>query len=390
MRIVITADTYPPDVNGAARFAQNLAEGMASRGHDVHVIVPSPKGRAYIEKVGEVTEHRLRSHEYPMFKGFYITLPWETKPMMERILTQLRPDVVHTQAHFVVGRYAIKAANKLGIPLVATNHFMPENLSDHLPIPLPKVIGDLASSWAWHDLGVTFRSADCLTAPTQLAVDLMRRRARLGGGQPISCGIDSPKYAAAAMKAAERGENEVPTILFVGRLEQEKRVGEIIQALAQMPADAKCRLEVIGQGTKRDEWQRLASDLGVADRVVFRGYVPEAGVIEAFGACDIFCQPGIAELQSIVTLEAMSASKPVVLADAVALPHLCRHGENGYLFQPGNIRQLAEYLTELVRSKEKRQAFGAVSAEMVKVHSFDATLDKFEALYERAIGYHQD
>ena len=44
LRILIGAETYPPDVNGAARFAERLAIGLAGRGHDVHVVAPSPDG----------------------------------------------------------------------------------------------------------------------------------------------------------------------------------------------------------------------------------------------------------------------------------------------------------------------------------------------------------
>lgn len=387
MKIVITADTYPPDVNGAANFARQLARGMVSRGHEVHVIAPSPRHDPYIQKVDGLTEHRVTSREYPMFKGFYFALPVVAGREIARILNYLRPDVVHTQAHFIVGRYACKWANLRDVPLVATNHFMPENLSDHLPIKLPDALIRPIATLAWRDLGRIFRQSDALTTPTGLAVDLMRRRARLGGGMAISCGIDSAPYAAAAAAAQP---NDVPVIMFAGRLEQEKRVDELIRALALIPADVPARVKVVGQGTKLEEWRNLAIELGVGDRVEFTGYVPDAELIKAYGQCDIFCNPGIAELQSIVTLEAMSAGKPVVLADAVALPHLVREGENGYLFQPGKVAELAERLEELLRDPAKREAFGKVSAEMVKAHSLEATLDKFEAVYRNVIAIHQD
>ena len=140
MKIVYAADTYPPDISGAATFARDLAVGMSKRGHEVHVIAPSPSAEPYRRKVDGVIEHRMRSHEYPLFKGFYICMPWEVNATVAQILHKLQPDVVHTQAHFVVGRYTCKWANRLDLPLVATNHFMPENLVDHLPIPVPRFL----------------------------------------------------------------------------------------------------------------------------------------------------------------------------------------------------------------------------------------------------------
>ena len=72
--------------------------------------------------------------------------------------------------------------------------------------------------------------------------------------------------------------------------------------------------------------------------------------------------PGTAELQSLVTLEAMSASTPVLLADAMALPHLVRDGENGYLFTPNDSDDLAEKITRILElPAEERAAMGQAS-----------------------------
>jgi glycosyltransferase involved in cell wall biosynthesis len=95
--------------------------------------------------------------------------------------------------------------------------------------------------------------------------------------------------------------------------------------------------------------------------------------------------PGTAELQSLVTLEAMSASTPVLLANAMALPHLVRDGENGYLFTPGNSSELASRITALLRLPEDQlQAMGKTSREMVEPHSIQGTLQTFEDLYRGA------
>ena len=65
---------------------------------------------------------------------------------------------------------------------------------------------------------------------------------------------------------------------------------------------------VIGGGEQRPHLEKKAADLGVSDRVEFRGHVSDEELREAYLACDVFCQPGTAELQSLVTLEALSAS----------------------------------------------------------------------------------
>lgn len=388
MKIMLGSDTYPPDVNGAARFTERLGRGLIERGHEVHLVAPSPVGRAYTENRDGVIVHRVRSHRYPLVENFQICMPWEARPQILRTVREVRPDVCHAQAHFVCGRYLIYAADELGVPLVATNHFMPENLVDQVPLPLPQLAGDLACRWAWKDFARVFRRAQIVTAPTPRAVDLLKTGpAHMDDALPVSCGIDAAKYAAAAENFAP---HDVPVILFVGRLDQEKRVNELIEACARLPQDQPYRLEIVGDGSCRDEWKALVAKLGIGDHVRFRGFVSEADLIEAYGSCDLFCQPCIAELQSLASLEAMSAGKPIVAANAMALPHLCHDQENGFLFEPGDIDGLAERLLRLLRDPELRLTMGEESRRIVAQHEIGATLDQFLALYERAITERRD
>ena len=90
----------------------------------------------------------------------------------------------------------------------------------------------------------------------------------------------------------------------------------------------------------------------------------------------------IAELQSIATMEAMASGLPIVAADAVALPHLVHDGENGYLFEPGNVDDLAAKLTTvLTQTPEERAAHAAGLARGRQGARHARTLDTFEALY---------
>jgi glycosyltransferase involved in cell wall biosynthesis len=119
--------------------------------------------------------------------------------------------------------------------------------------------------------------------------------------------------------------------------------------------------------------------------VRFLGLASDEELREAYLRADVFCMPGTAELQSLVTLEAMSASTPVVLADAMALPHLVRDGDNGFLFRPNDRDDLASKIGAILELPEaERLAMGKVSHEMVQKHSIKYTLDTFEALYRGA------
>ncbi len=379
LRILIGAETYPPDVNGAARFAERLATGLTGRGHEVHVVAPSPTGDPTREVRDGVTVHGIRSHRYYSHENFQFCWPWEAFPDTAELIDRIAPDVVHSQGHMVLGRGVINAAHRTGRPLVATNHLMPENLVAYSPIP--RVLRKAFVAVSWKDLGRVFGKAGAVTAPTPRAVDLLVHRAGLADAFPVSNGIDAERY-----RSAPQMPDAVPTVLFVGRLDQEKRVDELLRAFAGLPADLPAQLEIVGDGGRRDAWAELAHELGISRRVRFRGFVSEEELLEAYARAAVFCMPSVAELQSLATLEAMAAGTPVVAADAMALPHLVRPGRNGWLYQPGAVPELTSRLAALLADPALRRRMGAVSREIVAEHAFDATLSTFEDVYQRLLG----
>ena len=381
MRILIASDTFPPHINGAARFAERLGQGLVRRGHEVHQVAPSTNFHNYTETVEGVVIHRIRSFPFNAIDDFRWVAPWDAFPEMARIVAEVKPDVIHLQCSAVVGRAAATQATRHGIPMVATNHLMPENLMKQLPIP--RALQNAAAHALFRDIRHVFKQAQVLTAPTPRAVAILEQDAKLYGGLAVSCGVDTAVYATSAAAAKP---HDVPVILYVGRLDPEKKINELIEAVAELPGDLPYRVEIIGDGIEHVHLQKLATSKGLGpDKVKFFGFISEADLVEAYGRCDIFCMPGIAELQSLVTLEAMSAGKPVVAANAMALPHLVHPNDNGWLYTPGDISELRGYLEKLLSDPEERHRMGVESQRIVAKHGVDFTLDKYETLYERAI-----
>lgn len=378
LRIVVGADTFPPDVNGAARFSYRLATGLASRGHDVHVLAPSPDGPVGVSTMDGVTVHRVRARRTPFHPSFRVCPPWQAARSADELLTELAPDLVHIQSHFLVGRALSKAAVAHDVPLVATNHFMPENLFGYVRLPGP--LHHLARDLAWRDAARVFRRARAVTAPTQRAVDLLQDNG-IEQGEAVSCGIDLDRFGARRAPAGD-----VPTVLFVGRLDAEKRVDELIRAAALLPAALPFRIELIGTGSRRAEWERLAETVGVAERVTFRGFVPDDELPAAYERCDVFCIPGVAELQSLVTMEAMAAGRPVVAANAMALPHLVHNGDNGWLYEPGDVPGLAGRLGALLTDPDLRVRMGEAGRRRIAEHGVTTTLRRYEGIYGEVLG----
>lgn len=376
-RVLIAADTYPPHVNGAAKSCHRLAIKLTASGYDVHVVSPHyTSGPSTIEFHEEATVHRLRSYAAPTHEYYRLVMPWYANRAVDDLLVELSPDVVHAQCHYMVGDAAITAAERRRIRLICTNHFMPENLDPF--IPGPQFFKNFVSRRSWYDMGRLMRKANVITTPTPLSAQNMNQKANLNYVVPVSNGIDVAKYE---LRDGEQiPAHSHPTVLFVGRLAVEKNVHVLLHALTMTSLDVHA--EIIGDGEQRDYLHRLAEELGIADRVVFRGLVSESDLREAYLRADIFTQPCTAELQSLASLEAMSASTPVVLANALALPHLVAEGVNGYLFEPNNPADMAQKIdTVLGATSEERHAMGQASHKFASAHAHEKIMDIIFKMY---------
>lgn len=388
IRVVLACDTFPPDINGAARFAERLAGGLARSGTEVHVIAAAP-AREWGERVelidGQpITVHRLRSYRLLQHKTLRFVSPILMRSRISQVLRKVKPDALHLQSHLWIGRFAVKAARHTDVRLIATNHIMPENLIKYSL--LPSWLEAPAMRWAWRDAGRIMRKMDAVTTPTRRAADLLENAAGLTGVRAISCGIDAAKFANSTPTS-----NQEPRILFVGRLDAEKRADVLIRAFAKLTDFPEAILELIGDGGERENFQRLAQELGVANRVRFLGHVTDAELPKAYERCTVFVMPSVAELQSIATMEAMASGRPVIGADAMALPHLVHDGDNGYLFPPDDSEALAARLrTVLSANSAELERLSENSLHLIQSHDIERTVAIFNSLYRGALEHREE
>ena len=375
---MIGADTFPPDVNGAANFASRLAAGLTGRGHEVHIVAPAASrkhGTWAEEHDGEsFTVHRLRSWRWYPHDWLRFALPWRSQANAAKILDAVKPDVVHLQSHIVVGRGLARQAAQRGIRIIGTNHFMPENMIEHTLIP--KFLRDFAIRTAWRDAAKTFALCGAVTSPTRRAAAFLEAETGLTGVHAISCGIDAANYTP---DFSPRTQNRV---IFVGRVTGEKQIDVLLRAVASLDPALDVQLDIVGGGDLFHSLQQLAEELGIRSRVSFPGYVTDEELRALYTRATVFAIPSTAELQSIATMEAMASGLPVVAANAMALPHLVHDGENGYLFEPGNVDELAARLTDVLTAPDERLArMKKASLAYIKAHDIQRTLSTFESLY---------
>ena len=378
LTVLIPADTFPPNVNGAAKFTEHLASGMRARGHDVHVVAPAASSRhgarTEVYDGQPITVHRLPSYRWPKHDWLRFVLPWRARAHARRVLDTVRPDVVHFQSAVILGRAFAIEAQRRGLRIIGTNHLMIENVIDHSGVP--ERLQPLVASLWWRDASATLRRAHALTTPTRRAAEFLEATGRVRDVLAISCGLRTSDYT------PDFGVKPEPRIVFLGRVTGEKQIDVLLRAFDRLPDDLGARLDIVGGGDLLESLKREAVKLGIDDRTTFHGLATDAELRRILTRGTVFAMPSIAELQSIATMEAMASGLPVVAANAMALPHLVHDSRNGYLFQPGDADELAARLEDVIRAPlAERVAMGREGLRLVEAHDIDRTFDLFERLY---------
>jgi len=386
MKILIASDLHYPTINGVATFSRNLARGLAARGHTVLVVAPSQTGKKYKEVDGNHVIYRTASVPFPFYQNFRIS----PNPAREvkKIIDDFEPDIIHIQMLMWLGQAAMKYGNKYGIPIVSTNHAMPENLMDNIKLlaPVARPI-----NYMLREYGRRFHSkSDCVTMPTQSAIDMFSGTEKMTVPlRAISNGIDLSRFTPSKASPETYEKFAIPTdlpiISYVGRLDAEKHLSVLLHAFARVVKTTPAHLLIVGDGTDAENLEWLSRDLGIEDNMTFTGRVSDDEIVELHKVGTVFAMPSPMELQSIATLEAMASGKPIVAVDAGALGELCQDGVNGYLCEQDNDEQIALGLARILTDKKEQADFSKASLAIAGTHNIEHTLDEFEALYTELI-----
>lgn len=382
MKILIAADTYYPNTDGASYFTQRLATLLKKRGHEILVIAPSRSSKTEYYSHDGVDIVGIFSVPSGFHKNYRFTLPFFIKQTIQKSIQDFQPDVVHIQGHFIVEKAVAEIAKKFHIPVLGTNHFMPENLIHYLHAP--KHVETWIKQIAWKEFCKVFEKVDFITTPTQVAVDLLKKIGLKKNAIPVSCGIDLKRFYPHTKDEAlhqKLGLPETPLLLSVGRLAPEKNTDCILQAIAQIPETVSFHFVIAGIGMQKEKLEELTKELGIEHRVTFLGFVQDEDLPHLYNLANVFIIAGTAELQSIVALEAMASGLPILAANALALPELVTDNENGYLFDIAYTQDLAKKIETLFSDIKLQNTFKKNNLEKIQKHNVEKTIDTFEQIY---------
>ncbi len=207
----------------------------------------------------------------------------------------------------------------------------------------------------------------------------------------VPCGLEIHQVTAAASAATAAGENDGsagPPLIYAGRLLEHKRLDLLLHAVALLvpgfPPETPL-LTIFGEGPDRPRLLSLAAELGIAERVLFRGHVEEdAEVWRELGRARLAVQPSAREGFGLFPLEAMAAGLPVVYCQSPesAVGELVRDGIEGIAVAP-DPESLAAVLARLLQDGKDNEEWRRLSANAVERaagYDWDAIAARIETI----------
>ena len=368
----MVSDDFLPAATGVGTHIKLLAPELVKRGHNVSVITTRRKGEPEIEEWEGLTVYRVFT--VPAY-GFFQALP--SGATLSRILDKVRPHLLH---HHYVGYMMMRAcgiARERGLPQVSTYHFSSEVLTQPLPMrPFAGLIRRLLVSYN--------NRFNLIIVPSQ---NLAGQIAAEGVRTPVRF-ITNPVVFGGSAEVTAAPRTGAFTVLYAGRLGQEKNIGYLIRAFAAfLKTNPGSILWVAGRGPEGPSLEALCAQLGIVEQVRFLGFLDHPNLAGYYAACDLFVLPSLVETQGLVAMEAMRFARPVIVTKAIVSAHeLVEHGVNGYIVDPDSVADLTERLVALAADPGLREIMGEASRLRAESYRPELVVSATEAAYLEVLG----
>lgn len=402
MRILLVNTFYYPNMQGGAeQSVKLLAEGMAKAGHTVAVFcVDGKENRPECFRLNGVHVYRGTTHRFDLYRYNYqkekvgrlekvqqklISLfNREAVEDFRKILTEFRPDIVHTNTVYGISGFVWKAAHEAGIPVLHTvrDNAMVSPVQHGHWAPLPVRV--------FHRLYMRYTTGylDAVTAPSaytlnaSLATGCMRNT-RLRKVIYNSVSLNPEELRAVLAEKRSRTGSRIK-FMFAGRLVYFKGVENMIRAFEQIPNE-DCELHICGGGEEREtvdfveQWARKDA------RIRYCGKLNQEDLKKKYMECDVLLVPSIwPEPFGRVIVEGAQYGMPVISGNVGGIPEIYREMPVGRLVDASDVNALANAMLEYTNRERFPACLDAIGRNIEKF-GLDTQIVKFERLYQRML-----
>lgn len=383
MNIGLFSETYYPEINGVATSVYMLKNELEKRGHNVYVFTTTTPGSP---------EYEHNVFRVPSIPFIFITerrVGLFYQPKLAHVIKKLNLDIIHTHTEFSLGIFGRIMAKELRLPVVHTYHTIYEDYTHY--ITHFEALDRRAKAFARTYTKVCCNTVEQVVVPTQKTKKLLMTYSVHKDISVVPTGIDLSKFEKSKYSDAEIEElkssygisSEDKILLYLGRVSQEKNIGEIVAAMPEYMAKRKqVKFVIVGSGPALEKLQAMVSDLGLTDRFVFTGARPWDTIGLYYRLGDVFVSASRSETQGLTYIEAMASGLPVVAREDKCLEDILEQGVNGYTFT--DVNGLYEGLDQVL-FEDKITNYSENAVNKVKKYSLQEFAYQIEQVYQQVI-----
>lgn len=379
MKIGFFTDAYFPQVNGVVTSVYETARELRRKGHEVFII--APKYPNYEDEDKFV----IRLSSVLVWKKLNIRLATHLPDKTLLSLYGHKFDIIHVHGVGTISLLGLEIAGFRDVPAVLTYHTLWSKYSHYVlggMLLTPKTIERMSK--------ILCNRFNAIIAPSNRAKEELLSYGVKRSISVFPTGLNFDKF-----KDVEKGylrkrlgiKSEDKILLYVGRLGKEKSVDFILHAFKLVYVEnKKSVLIIVGEGPDRKELERLASDLGLKERIYFLGNIELGKMPLVYADSDLFVFASQTETQGICVLEAAASGLPVVVVKDSALDNLNIDGNMGFVVSP-NQEIFIQKITKLLKDNILRRQFGENAREIVKKNfRIEHLVDELLVYYEKVLG----
>lgn len=408
MRIGMFTDYYLPVKTGVSTSVASFKEQLELLGHEVYVFAPSSG-----ILVKKEDDHVIR---FPAVKGLFVENYMTSvffPPQQIRKIEKLNLDIIHFHDPSQIGLLGVHIALKNNIPLVSTYHTDLNEYTKSYPaigagFMVLSALAPLITGGGFKDAKLIKPSRDLLTmnrkaikqamtlihnycdlviAPSKKMELQLKRWKTTAPIEILPTGVDkiTTTKARIAEAKAKYGITEADqVVMFTGRLGKEKNVELLIKAFAKAVVKLPTlKLLLVGDFKHSDELLNLASDLGIADRLIKTGYIENHDLGAILESADLFVLPSLTDTQNLALNEAAQAGLPLIAVDPL-INDVIQNGVNGYITTP-TVNAVARGIITILSDPQKAAKMGKASCKEAAKFSEAAQARKVAHLYQEII-----
>lgn len=367
---------------GAERHAYELARALARRGHKVHLVTPTTVHPPPTEGLllCQPAMDGAFIHTNVPFYGWLLKHVLANAGTLQATIRKLKEspvnyDVLHV--HSNLNARLLSCLSSRVVPLVCSVHDAPPS-AVHYQGMNERLIRESV-----------FRSID---------IPALKKADHVISVNPAIkqiltiCGVKSERISVIPSGAhipLHPSQRRDPTLgIFVGQLGYRKGTHLLLQAASEIP---EVQLAIVGDGPEKTRLIELSKRLRCSDRVTFHGYLPRYKLEECYAQASFGIFPTLADaMPTLALLECMAYGIPPLVSRVPGADWVIRSGENGLLFEPGNVTELKKLLAVVAFDQNLCRRIGEESRHLVeKSFTWDIVAQQVGSVYKRLVDHKQ-